>query len=204
MAKDYKANSSLRAATPAGSGALGGLFPYLIILIIGIAIGLINPFQGSHKSKKEIKEISTTTFQQPEERAEAAPVVEPEAVEVVMPKFDFYEMLPAMEVEVQETLQQEADSKVVVSTVPETEKKVPAKIEASYRLQVGAFRTRGEAEQLRAELAFLGLESSIEPFQQTSGSFLHRIKVGPYHNTKEMQKAAATLKLHGFPAIPVS
>lgn len=57
-----------------------------------------------------------------------------------------------------------------------------------YVLQAGSFRALDDADRRRGELAFLGLESSIEEMKTDTGVW-HRVYIGPFSSRSEMAKA---------------
>jgi cell division protein FtsN len=61
-----------------------------------------------------------------------------------------------------------------------------------YYLQAGAFREMADAENTRAKLALLGFEAAVSDVTNNSG-VLHRVRVGPYNQVENMNKARAKL-----------
>ncbi len=83
-------------------------------------------------------------------------------------RFDFYTMLPSMkeeELALQSDNQSEATQK--------------------YIIQVGSFRQLTQAEELKAQLALLGVEASIQTIKITEKDMWYRVYMGPF-KTKEM------------------
>ena len=108
------------------------------------------------------------------------------------PRFDFYDLLPEMEVIVPE---QELQGE----PTPEGVKKVEEP--GTYLLQAGSFRNHEQADQLRARLALLGLETSIQTISVNDQKTWHRVRVGPYRNLTDLNRARALLKKNGVDAI---
>ncbi len=79
-------------------------------------------------------------------------------------RFSFYELLPSYEV-----------------VIPRSEDDKPAVIAepGSYVIQVGSFRERAQAEQQKAQLALLGVESRIEQVTIDNNQNWFRVRVGP-------------------------
>jgi cell division protein FtsN len=70
----------------------------------------------------------------------------------------------------------------------------PAADALSYQVQAGAYVSQAEAEQQRAKLAIMGLESRIQE-REVNGRTMFRVRLGPY-----AQKDAAEevrIKLQG-------
>ena len=95
------------------------------------------------------------------------------------PTIDFYSVLPQREVEIpisdedQEaidnpTLNAEAEDKVI--------------------LQVGSFQSVTEADSLKAQLAFLGLEAKIQSAQVSDDTW-HRVQLGPFASNSKLSRA---------------
>ncbi|MER1966653.1 SPOR domain-containing protein [Castellaniella sp. GW247-6E4] len=61
-----------------------------------------------------------------------------------------------------------------------------------YYLQTGAFRSKDEAEAMRARVLLLGLPVRIEQ-GQSNGSAINRVRVGPFKGIDEMNRARTQL-----------
>lgn len=105
------------------------------------------------------------------------------------PKFDFYNVLPEMEV-----------------TIPETTK-IPAPVTSTatpvYILQVGAFKSQPEAERLKVELALLGLQAGIETSTMPNGTIWYRVKLGPYAEEATVDGDKQRLQANGIRSFKV-
>ena len=108
------------------------------------------------------------------------------------PRFDFYNLLPEMEVIVPE---QEISGTPTHEGVKQVEKP------GTYLLQAGSFRSQQQADQLRAKLALLGLETSLQTVSVNSKQAWHRVRVGPFNNLTELNEARRLLKKNGVDAI---
>ena len=108
------------------------------------------------------------------------------------PRFDFYNLLPEMEVIVPE-------QEVQGATTPEGVRQVEQP--GTYLLQAGSFRTREQADQLRARLALLGVETDVETVTVDNKQTWHRVRVGPFHNLRDLNTARSLLKKNGIDAI---
>lgn len=107
------------------------------------------------------------------------------------PRFDFYTILPEMEMPVpeQEITGQPREG------VPQVE------APGTYLLQVSAFRTRQQADQLKARLALLGLQSDIQTVTINNQETWHRVRVGPFSDLNALNTARARLKENQLDAI---
>ena len=127
----------------------------------------------------------------PEEVAESRSPIEPSNT-----NFDFYRLLPKTEVQVDE-------SDLPDATPPPAERPVdrPAAaigreavaaspVRAAFRVQVGSFRSRNEADRLRATLALNGFESRILTRDTADGTW-HRVMLGPFSGRAAAEEARA-------------
>ena len=67
----------------------------------------------------------------------------------------------------------------------------------TYLVQAGAFRTPEDAESQRAKLGMLGMDAKITEREQ-SGHTVYRVRVGPFGNKNEAEKAKDKLDSSGF------
>lgn len=101
------------------------------------------------------------------------------------PRFDFYTILPDMEVQVPD---QALDKPAAKGSTPTLDS------HATYVLQVGAFRNRADAESLKARLALThGIQTSVQSV--TVGEQIwHRVRLGPFKSLSTLNDARARLK----------
>jgi len=71
-----------------------------------------------------------------------------------------------------------------------------------YYVQAGSFQNAGDAEKLKAKLAFSGYEASIQKVSIPEKGEWHRVRLGPY-NSSEAGKTIAALKQNGVSATQV-
>ena len=114
--------------------------------------------------------------------------------------FDFYRLLPRTEVRVddadlpggrppapgQTAARPPATDGRETAATPEARPSDPRE----YRVQVGSFRERREADRLRAELALGGFESSIRTADTANGTW-HRVMLGPFRGRAAAEAAKA-------------
>ena len=101
-------------------------------------------------------------------------------------RFDFYSILPKLEVVIPDQEIYEQKRGLSGEDVEKTIKSI--KSPGHYLLQVGSFRKASDAERVKAELAFLGIESYIEPVVIDSSKTWHRVRVGPFSDNKALDK----------------
>ncbi|MGB5538680.1 MAG: SPOR domain-containing protein [Gammaproteobacteria bacterium] len=186
MARDYKhrardrrKKSGLSPWVGVASGLLIGLFVAFLVYI---------RMQAPPVQQVFVKETLPTPQQQPAEAVREAPGDGTRApAPPPKPRFDFYTLLPEMEVLVPE---QEITGK--------PEQGVP-QVEApgTYFLQVGSFRNSEQADRFKAELALLGLETSIQKVTIDNKTTWHRVRVGPFSELDALNKTRRLLKQRG-------
>lgn len=190
MSRDYKPNSQKQR--PANKGNNAFVTGLLVGIILGIGISMVvaimitggksafvkpdEPVESSHPVENS-KSANSGDATVPSEKAENKP--DPN-------RFDFYHILPG---ESQVTEQEIKQSKA-------TEKKKPAAVE-NYFLQVGSFQTEAEADNLKAKLALLGLEAVVQTATVADKGVWHRVRVGPYDDVDQIDKARAELTSNG-------
>jgi cell division protein FtsN len=103
------------------------------------------------------------------------------------PRFDFYTLLPEMEVVVPE---QQITGKPKQG-LPQVEQP------GTYYLQVGSFRNSEQADRFKAEMALLGLETSIQKVTIDNKTTWHRVRVGPFSDLDELNRTRRTLRERG-------
>src|SRR5882757_215728 len=63
-----------------------------------------------------------------------------------------------------------------------------------YLIQVGAYKTRDEAEKGRANLALLGVESKIEQVTIDQSATWYRVRIGPENDLAKAQEILQRLE----------
>jgi len=108
------------------------------------------------------------------------------------PKYDFFTVLPEMEVVVPE---QELSERV---QPPANDAPATAGAEGSrYLLQVGSFRSSGDAEQLKARLALLGIVAQVQTVTVNDATW-HRVRVGPVSTARQADEMRSRLADNGI------
>lgn len=74
--------------------------------------------------------------------------------------------------------------------------------DARYILQAGAFGASGDAEQLKARIAMLGLSARVES-GQAGGKTVYRVRMGPYGSASDLAEAKGKLASSGLPAMAI-
>ncbi len=87
------------------------------------------------------------------------------------------------------------------------DKNPPAKSQsAAYEpqiLQAGSFPNVNDAENLKAKLALLGVEANIQTAAIKDKGVWYRVRMGPYKNADELNRARGFLKQNGVDSTPM-
>ncbi len=185
MPRDYKHRAQRRKKRKPVS-------PWLTLLA-GLSTGLFVAFlvyikmqpAGQHPVAAGMQtpapEVTRQTALEP--RKEKQAVIPPPP----KPRFDFYTLLPEMEVVIPE---QEIQGKTEAG-IKQVEQP------GTYYLQVGSFRSREQADRFKAELILLGLETSIQTVTINNTDTYHRVRVGPYQQLDMLNKTRLLLNKQG-------
>ena len=68
--------------------------------------------------------------------------------------------------------------------------------------QAGAFGAAGDAEEVKARIAMLGLGARVES-GQANGRTVYRVRMGPYASAGELAEAKQKLADSGLPAMAI-
>ncbi len=169
-------------------------------LVAGLFVAFLVYLQGQQDTEPQLPPIpkqaktGTTHAQQ-----QAKPAV---AEKSSKPRFDFYTILPEMEIPVPEPERRttskapapphDAGHNAASSPSPATP--------GSYMLQLGSFRNRSDADRLRARIAMLGFEPHIQTVN-IDGSNWYRVRIGPYRNSVRIAEIRNRLHQSEFDAI---
>ena len=94
---------------------------------------------------------------------------------VPQPQFDFYQILPNMEVNVSEW---EAKDQKTIEPLSDRS--------GVYILQVGSFEQYAAADEMKAHLALLGIKADIQRVVINGREVRYRVRVGPYNNQEKL------------------
>ncbi len=98
------------------------------------------------------------------------------------PSFDFYKVLPG-------------DTPGELPSKPEAAVETPL-----YYLQAGAFQSPQDADNLKAQLALLGVEAVIQTSDLGDKGIFHRVRVGPIRTMDEVDRTRSLLTQNNIPA----
>lgn len=197
MAKDYKSRAHPASKQQQKKQQKPGWIWFVAGLLVGAFVsGLIwlkvTPFgplvPRQANSAKQEKKRSVVA----EKKAEKEP-------EAPKPRFDFYTILPEMEVVVPDPVDEPKSPKVETKGVAESTA-VSTDASVGYMLQMGSFRKYVDADRLKASLALVGIQAEIQKVSIKGGDVFHRVRSGPYDRaqvnalrTKLKQKKISSL-----------
>lgn len=202
------------AAQPGGKG-----HPMFIGILIGLLLGIIialgvalwlnrfaNPFveKGRTPEAKPVKQEAKPT-------GEAAKQAEAKAGE--RPRFEFYQILPGeKEAKPSSTPPATRDGPSAAAEKAVADARAAAKAPAAEPkpadgvkpapnerlfLQAGAFPNESDADNLKAKIAFMGLEANVVPVDLPEKGKWYRVRLGPYKSADEANRVKSQLALNG-------
>jgi cell division protein FtsN len=187
-------NNNSRSAPPRKGGSM------LAGILIGMVLGLLaaggiawyilkmpSPF---------VNNVPHETVNLTPEPSKPAPPPTSTPTETDKPRFEFYKVLTDKQ---ESAVPTQKDNS---TPAMQENKPAPAPAEQPIFLQVGSFSNADDADKLKARLAMLGMEAEVQTITIPDKGVWHRVRLGPYKKTDEMEKARATLKQNGVDATP--
>lgn len=182
------------------SGGGGGGLPGWAMLTIGLVIGLFVAFLVylDDLEPQETDRISV------EDADEMVPEDEDDR-----PRFEFYSILPELEVVIPEFGGDSDPDDSGGAEAGDADEMVEPPVESpdgtpnpdgdggSYFLQVGSFQEEDKADELKAEIALLGLDTTIRTIE-VDGDDWHRVRVGPFDEQDALESAQDRLRNEGI------
>lgn len=190
-AKRRRAGNKSSSGIPAWFWLLGGIF-------IGLGVAVVLMFRGYLPDLQD----HTPEIDKPVSQSSGSALIESskKPKEPEKPRYDFFTVLPEMEVVVPEQeLQRKAannpepaaavsnNATATTSGTSTTNTAVAAATQTDrYILQVGSFQNSSEAEQMKAQLAMIGFTANVQTVN-VDGKSWHRIRVGPFNGAREAE-----------------
>jgi cell division protein FtsN len=188
MRRDYK---HVRRPQERRRGAPGWLWA-LAGLSVGLLVALLVYLDGHRLPAPTPAPPAPPPSAERPARPAPVPAPQEKPAAEARPRFEFYTILPEME---------------EPTTPPGKAGGAPAAPAKSageaYLLQVGAFRTYEEADRLKASLALLGLEATIQSVSVDGKSTVHRVRVGPFSDMGKVNDARRRLREQSLESIVV-
>ena len=161
-----KKKTTRRRATNPSRKPLPGWIWMLTGLVIGLSATLLPTLNEQYETvESEVEEKSP-----PEPKTKRT--------------FDFYTLLPELEVVVDQNTSQQASPNKVPTDKPKT---------GNYILQVGSFKSDQEADSLKAQLALIGVVTNIEVVN-VNGVKWHRVRIGPSQDLTNLESIQKRLR----------
>lgn len=194
MSRDMKSRRSPPAKRKSGGGTLVGMF---IGLVLGVCIAAgivwyINkaplPFNGNVQQPQQERPVPEQPLALPGKPGD--PVQEK--------RFQFYDILPGKaEVEPDKAAAPKAETEKEAAKPADKESAKESKVPLF--LQAGSFSTAQDADNQKAKLAFMGIESAVQQVMIEERT-LYRVRIGPYFKLDELNKVRAELAKSGIEA----
>jgi len=181
-------------AAPKGKGGGKGregapAWAWLVVgLLVGLFVALLVHLQGQRAPEGEPTPSAGT------ERDTRAVRQAEDGEGPSEPEFDFYSILPEMEIPVPEPEEQPQQAPET-SDEPEATTQAPPSLgeNEAWALQLGSFRSEQDADRFRARLSLLGLEPHIQEVT-IDGADWYRVRLGPLRRTEELQAVRQRLR----------
>ncbi|MEQ1636429.1 MAG: SPOR domain-containing protein [Methylococcales bacterium] len=191
MAKDYKDRGEGRGKKRHAHGNPEKPGRWILIgSLVLVFVAFLGYLKSTVDTEKAVAvKVSETAISKVEDSS-AKKKAKAEKPAPVEPKFDFYTILPDAEVIVPEHEIKTRIREELIGKVKTTQ----------YTLQAGAFRGFKDADQLKAELALMGITSKIEK-AKVGDVVWSRVKLGPYAQLASVEKVKARLRKSGIDVI---
>ncbi len=223
MSRDLKPRLQTKKPKSGSRGStLVGIFVGLILGAL-VAAGVALYFTASSPFQKPKQDERPVAPPPPPKPQGGEPIALPGKAgdkPVEKPRFDFYNVLPKGSDALPVPTKPEETTEVVKPPVkPEKAEKTDgkpqsdaerAKAEAAlldkpavpekFFLQAGSFEDPSEADNLKARLALMGVEASVQKVELPEKGTVHRVRMGPYLGQEEMTKARQQLTSNGINA----
>jgi cell division protein FtsN len=132
------------------------------------------------------------------------------------PTFEFYTILPEMEVVVPdeelvspdasdsgEAKKETLTAKASTSTSTATATTPAAGDSDDYILQMGSFRRFEDADRMKAKLALIGIEAEVQKVSINNRDTYHRVRSGPYHGQRQLNAVRRLAKENNISSLVI-
>jgi cell division protein FtsN len=182
MTRDYK-RPRAKASRPT---------PGWVWLLVGFGMGLAVALLVYLNARQALEELAHGPQGAPERpRQERTQQAKPQPPAEPKRRFDFYTLLPELEVLVPEEPGPGPDRKRSAKPPPKTD--APAPRREGYVLQAGSFQRYQEADAFKARLALLGVEARIHTARVNRDTW-HRVRIGPYADLAKVNRIRSRLR----------
>jgi len=153
----------------------------LVSLFSGVGIGLVGFYFLANNT--QLSAPVAVKIDAPKKTSAAPKKKAPAAKAVDEPHFDFYTLLPKLELIIPE-----ADIEAATRALPKSKHKF------TYLLQVGSFRNFNDADAMKAKLALLGIKADIHTVVINNDNTWHRVRIGPYEDSQSIKMLRRELR----------
>ena len=162
--KPNNKNNQRKQTNQSKQGAVASFAIVRLVIVVLLLIGF-GVFLWSIKDNAST-EVDTEIARPVAPTEEALP-------ELPQEEWEYIRTLPGYEVEVDVEAQEKSDKR--------------------YLMQCASFRTRAQAEEMKAKIAFQGLEALIRHSSGSNGDWF-RVILGPYESKRDAEKAKHSLR----------
>jgi len=191
MSRDYKPRNTAAAPPRKVSPMLTGILVGYVLGLIS-ALGLWWYISNAPSAFLKLEKPAENVAEKNAKPTTAKPADEKSA----KPRFEFYKILPGSE----EPVTEQQIKLAAKQPAPSAQSSQSAATNAGkeiYFIQVGSFQNVADADNLKAKLALMGSEATIQPADLQDKGLWHRVRLGPYSKIEELEKVRATLQLNG-------
>jgi len=114
------------------------------------------------------------------------------------PRYDFYKILPGGDEPASDRPAAAPRKPAPPSTASAAPVPRPGVTNEPYFIQVGSFQNPVDADNHKAQLAIIGLESSVEPTTLPDKGTWYRVRIGPFTKLEDINRVRQTLAQNGI------
>ncbi|HKJ18336.1 MAG TPA: SPOR domain-containing protein [Xanthomonadales bacterium] len=172
-----------KSSTPASLWLFTGLF-----IGLGLSWFLFSKGYFPYTDRPQREQSGPITIDGSEPLVDDLETEEPER-----DRYDFFTVLPEMEVVVPE-------QELNVRSQPESVENPAVDGGTQYLLQVGSFRSNDDADQMKARLALLGFVAQVQSVTVNDATW-HRVRVGPVSGARAAEDLRGQLTQNGIDSL---
>jgi cell division protein FtsN len=230
VSSNYRSNAGSKKSimTPMITGIVIGLLAGVLLALV-FAIWLNRNATPFVEKTKSVDLLPTKPARAEPARGEVAQPTPTTTAGVAKenadkPRFDFYQILPGdkagakgdgakgdstkanktgKSADDRTTKSAEADANANANAANAGKDAAKQAAKDSYLLQAGAFQSESDAENLKAKIAFAGLEANVRSVNLPDKGTLYRVRLGPYRSLDEVNRIKAALSQNGVAATVV-
>ena len=187
MSRDYKPRTEDKNAANQNPFLTGLMIGFLCGVIASLALVIFIKGKESPFAVQNAKPATTLSERiQEDAKKSTQPAIKQSEQERT--QFDFYTILPGAESKVTA----EEERQIVQQDAPQEP------VEKIYYLQIGAFQTEQEADNMKATLALQGFEAVVQTAEIPEKGTWHRVRVGPLKTLDQINQTKENLLANGF------